>query len=281
MSQELSPPDEFIAAMLRVPLDVVEIERKQHASGTVIRDEVLMTNRLILVVKGALNYQVERKKKRMTAGKQLLVPNWVRRTWRTSQGCEIYYVDFAVKHLDASPLTLFWRDANNIPLECCAMDRMRDALIQSQADDGSRRLLELEGELKGMLGRFWPTANALHEAVFANTQFADALHPEVRRAVKWLSEHFARPDAIAEFYETLRLSPDYFRRQFAEAYRESMQTRLNRIRLRHARFLLHESSLSVKEIAGECGFNDPLFFSRQYRKFWGVSPSQHRAGAKG
>lgn len=263
--------------MLRMPIEVREIDRRWHGPRTVIRDEVLMSNRLILIVGGSLNYTVEGKTKRMAAGNQLLVPNWVRRTWRTNRGCEIYFVDFVLKHLDASPLTLFWRAVNCLGLECAAMDRMRTARNEGEAQ--SRTLLQVEGELKGMLGRFWPTARALHDSVFANTQFAEALHPEIRRAVQWLSEHFARPDALAEFYATLVLSPDYFRRQFQLAYGENMQTRLNRIRLRHARFLVHESHLSAKEIAGECGFNDPLFFSRQYRKFWGKSPTEDRAKA--
>ena len=281
MSQDRKPPDEFVAAMLRAPLDVLEIKRKQYVAGTVIRDQVLMTNRLILVVDGALDYRVEQKSKRMTTGKELLVPNWVRRTWSTAKGCEIYFVDFAVKHLDTCPLTLFWRDTKEVSMEYSTMDRMRDALRRDTASSAVRRLLEGEGELKGMLGRFWPDARSLHSSVFENTQFAEALHPEIRRAVQWLSEQYARPKAVSEFYETLVLSPDYFRRQFAVAYSESMQTRLNRIRLRHARFLIHETGLSLKEVAGECGFNDPLFFSRQYRKFWGVAPSKHRIGVTG
>lgn len=262
--------------MLRTPVDVVEIRSRAHVGRTLIRDEVVMTNRLILVTQGTLHYTVEGETKRMTAGSQLLVPNWVRRTWRSAKGCEIFFVDFAVKHMDASPLTLFWRTVENFDLETTAMERMRAAWQAGVTKSDARRFLEVEGELKGMLGRFWPQARALHEAVFANTQFAETLHPEVRRAAQWLSEWFARPEAVSEFYDTLQLSPDYFRRQFVAAYGESMQTRLNRIRLRRARFLVHESHLSLKEIAGECGFNDSLFFSRQYRKFWGVAPSRDR-----
>lgn len=272
---------DFLAAMLRTPIHVAEITRRSFKPGSVVRDEIVMTNRCILVLQGSLKYELERVTTRLEAGAQLLVPNWVRRTWRSREGCEIIWVDFATPSIDASPLTLFWRWPKRLTLERKSMERMLGAWKRVGAGDSREALqrLELEGEVKALLGRFWPNAEAAHPEPFAQTHFAESLHPEIRRAAEWLSEHFARPNAVAEFYETLLLSPDYFRRQFLEAYGENMQTRLNRIRLRRARFLVYESSLSLKEIAAECGFVDPLFFSRQYRKFWGVAPSADRSTA--
>jgi len=268
--------------MLRTPIQVAEVTRHAFPPGHVVRDEVVMTNRCILMLQGALKYEVERRTTRLGAGVQLLVPNWVRRTWRSREGCEILWVDFATPAIDASPLTLFWRRPKSLTLERKSMERMLGVWKRMGRDDEPEALLRLmlEGEVKALLGRFWQGAQSLHPQAFSQTHFDENLHPEIRRAAEWLSEHFAQTDAVAAFYETLRLSPDYFRRCFQEAYGENMQARLNRIRLRRARFLAHESSLSLKEIAAECGFADPLFFSRQYRKFWGRPPSADRAGAR-
>lgn len=282
IADEASAPTAYLAAMLRTPINVAEITRGVFKPGSTVRDEVVMSNRCILVLRGALKYEVERVSTTLEAGVQLLVPNWVRRTWRTREGCEILWVDFATPSIDACPLTLFWRRPESWALERKSMERMLGAWNALGADNPPHATsrLQLEGELKALLGRFWPGAQAAHPTPFAQTHFAESLHPEIRRAAEWLSERFAQPDAVASFYDTLLLSPDYFRRQFQEAYGENMQTRLNRIRLRRARFLVHETSLTLKEIAAQCGFADPLFFSRQYRKFWGAAPSADRTHSR-
>ena len=35
-------------------------------------------------------------------------------------------------------------------------------------------------------------------------------------------------------------------------------------------------NLSVSEVAREAGFQDPLYFSRQFRRRFGASPREHR-----
>jgi AraC-like DNA-binding protein len=37
----------------------------------------------------------------------------------------------------------------------------------------------------------------------------------------------------------------------------------------------------IVEIAQECGFSDPLYFSRAFRKYYGDSPTDHRCRKKG
>lgn len=50
-------------------------------------------------------------------------------------------------------------------------------------------------------------------------------------------------------------------------------------RLNQARRLLESSDLSVKEIGFECGFYDPSYFSRIYRRHFGVTPGNYRREA--
>ena len=48
------------------------------------------------------------------------------------------------------------------------------------------------------------------------------------------------------------------------------------IRLSHAKALLKETSHTISEIAYQCGFNDPEYFSRVFKKEFGSSPSEYR-----
>ena len=47
------------------------------------------------------------------------------------------------------------------------------------------------------------------------------------------------------------------------------------IRIKHAIQLLEQNKLSVSELAEKCGYSDPLYFSRVFKKITGVSPSKY------
>ncbi len=49
------------------------------------------------------------------------------------------------------------------------------------------------------------------------------------------------------------------------------------LRMREARRLLVETDLTVAEVAVRAGFEDPLYFSRSFRRLTGVPPSHYRA----
>ena len=44
------------------------------------------------------------------------------------------------------------------------------------------------------------------------------------------------------------------------------------IRLQQARILLEKGSLNVSEVAYQVGFNDPAYFTRAFKKQYGLAP---------
>ena len=51
---------------------------------------------------------------------------------------------------------------------------------------------------------------------------------------------------------------------------------LNRKRISYAQKIMREESESVSQIALKCGFTDPLYFSKVFKKYTGVSPGEYR-----
>ncbi len=73
------------------------------------------------------------------------------------------------------------------------------------------------------------------------------------------------------------VSAPHFSALFREYFHMSPIHYLNTLRLNKAARLLQLYSLSCKEVAEQTGFQDQLYFSRRFRQFWGVSPSEYRA----
>jgi AraC-like DNA-binding protein len=55
---------------------------------------------------------------------------------------------------------------------------------------------------------------------------------------------------------------------------------LLKIRMERARLLLAEK-LTIEQIASSVGFLDPLYFSKQFKKWYGSSPTEYRAMLQG
>lgn len=89
----------------------------------------------------------------------------------------------------------------------------------------------------------------------------------------WLRRHAAEPAASA----TIALaqvggSPVYLRRRFRQAFGMSPSRYLVLHRIDLARQLLRLSALPVADVARQCGFSDPFYFSRLFRRHVGCSP---------
>jgi AraC-like DNA-binding protein/mannose-6-phosphate isomerase-like protein (cupin superfamily) len=102
----------------------------------------------------------------------------------------------------------------------------------------------------------------------------------VRRAVRYVEQHFREPLTLAQVAAVAHLSPHWFSEQFRRATGDSFQSYLKRRRLQFARALLDSTQLGVTEVAHAAGFNDLSYFGRAYREQYGFSPSEgvRRAG---
>jgi AraC-like DNA-binding protein/mannose-6-phosphate isomerase-like protein (cupin superfamily) len=95
----------------------------------------------------------------------------------------------------------------------------------------------------------------------------------VRRAVRYVEQHFREPLTLAQVAAVAHLSPHWFSEQFRRATGDSFQSHLKRRRLQFARALLESTQLGVTEVGQAAGFNDPSYFGRAYREQYGVPPS--------
>ena len=72
------------------------------------------------------------------------------------------------------------------------------------------------------------------------------------------------------------ISPYYFSKLFKQEQGEGFVEYLTRIRMTNARQLLKNQKYSIKEICSMCGYSDPNYFSRIFKRYEGVTPSEFR-----
>jgi AraC-like DNA-binding protein/mannose-6-phosphate isomerase-like protein (cupin superfamily) len=95
----------------------------------------------------------------------------------------------------------------------------------------------------------------------------------LRRAVRYVEQHFREPLTLGQVAAVAHLSPHWFSEQFRRTTGSPFQSYLKRRRLQFARALLDSTPLGVTEVAQAAGFNDPSYFGRAYREQYGVPPS--------
>ncbi len=91
-----------------------------------------------------------------------------------------------------------------------------------------------------------------------------------------MDTRFTEGLSIRELAASVFMSPDYLRQMFKKQFGESPVQYLIRQRIDFACNLLRSSRLPVKEIAAECGIENPYYFTRLFHRVMGQTPSVYR-----
>ncbi len=103
---------------------------------------------------------------------------------------------------------------------------------------------------------------------------------EVSQAVSYIEAHYDSRISLSALADHVGLSSSYLCRVFKEETGFNINTYINNLRMAKAVRLLEDKSCYIKEVAISVGFDDQLYFSRLFKKYYGVTPSQYRASVK-
>jgi AraC family transcriptional regulator, arabinose operon regulatory protein len=108
---------------------------------------------------------------------------------------------------------------------------------------------------------------------------APATDPRVAQVLRRLSENPAHRHDLAELATDVHLSPSRLRHLYKRERGESIVQTLLALRLRQAALLLELTAKRVGEVAYETGFGSPAYFTRQFTRRYGLSPTAYRIRA--
>jgi AraC-like DNA-binding protein len=117
--------------------------------------------------------------------------------------------------------------------------------------------------------------------IFCARQKASVSLPSVpsvlRRSVERMRLFYFEPHTVESLARLEGLSATHFSRVFKQAFGTSPIDWLRRERISQAKRRLADTGDDVKEIASQVGYSDRYFFSKDFKKHTGFTPTQYRA----
>lgn len=98
----------------------------------------------------------------------------------------------------------------------------------------------------------------------------------IQKAVQYILQNFQKNIRVNDLLEISNMSSTTFFMSFKKMYRMTFKRYLLNIRIGYACRLLGEKTMSISQIAYECGFGNLSNFNRQFKVIKGCSPLEYK-----
>ena len=98
----------------------------------------------------------------------------------------------------------------------------------------------------------------------------------LRKAVEYLQTHYHEPITLNEVAEHTFVSTYYISRMFKKEMGKNFVDYLNELRIEKAKELLKDVRYKTYEVAEKVGIPDAHYFSRLFKKYVGMTPTEYR-----
>ncbi|MBE6365105.1 MAG: helix-turn-helix domain-containing protein [Lentisphaerae bacterium] len=93
----------------------------------------------------------------------------------------------------------------------------------------------------------------------------------------FMEKNYLKPLTLEKLAHYISVSVPLLSMEFKKSFGISPIACLQEIRLRHSLYYLSDLNLSIEDVANRCGFRDPFYFSRLFRRKYGQPPSIYRS----
>ena len=98
----------------------------------------------------------------------------------------------------------------------------------------------------------------------------------VKEAILFISKNYTKEIQIDTISSELAISKFHLCRIFKTTTGQTINSFINECRCHKAKVLLSNTSLSISKVADESGFNDTAYFTKCYKRQYGILPSKDR-----
>ena len=111
---------------------------------------------------------------------------------------------------------------------------------------------------------------------FVQKHRLDQYSPLVRKAVTYIHVRLADPLTLGKIADGIKVSSSYLSKIFNEEVGESISNYITEARIKKAAELLSFTRMPIQNVSAYVGFSDLNYFSRCFKKWMGMTPSEYR-----
>lgn len=206
---------------------------------------------------GVTYYRVNGRQIRSDKNHPVILPGGSNYSWKCVEEGECLLIDFDAPERSAQLYSFEVADSSFIVREFYAIQRLLAA-------DAPTAMLEAKHRLYGVLVQLIKTTE------YVPKEKKDQLQP----AVRYMLTHYDDPDVTNERLAQLcGISTVYFRKSFEKAYGLSPIRYLHQYRMQKAKDLLLSDYGTITQVAESTGYTSVYHFSKMFRKYTGMSPT--------
>ncbi len=248
-----------------------------RASGHRMRRSEHDDNLLIYCLEGIGRLQTEGSRHLIRAGDLVMLPQGQAHSYATArtEPWTLYWV-----HFQGSAARNFidylgyqkQRPVRPVGLAPALASHFHSLLAASKTGYSSSAFINAANQLRHLITQF---------ALEANLQQANQGSSLQLEAVQtYMREHIHHSLELDDLAAITRLSKYHFSNRYKRLTGYSPIKHFLHMKMEYACQRLDSSELSVKAIAAEVGYADPLYFSRLFRKTLGISPRDYRQSVR-
>ena len=147
-------------------------------------------------------------------------------------------------------------------------------------EDDVKRTLDIDAVYTALLERLIRLQGSVQKEVDSLHHLRASTRAELHRrlhiARDFMEAHVGEKVSLDTIATTACLSVHHFKREFKSLFGESPHRYLSLKRMEKAKQLLRSGRLSIEEVGAECGFENESSFIRQFKRYAGATPGQHR-----
>lgn len=216
----------------------------------------------VIRLSGAVRYDFEDKSITVNAGEMIFIP----------RGTCYEYTTLSEKSLYTS--INFTADIDNAVVRLYSMDNFCEAEYINEKFSDMWKFGTYSDKYK-CLSMFYSLVAYVSDIEHLDYSQKKKFHI-IEPAVDYLKKHIYDLSLTAEKLHLMcGISDTYFRRIFISRFRTTPQSYIISKRISHAKSIIESGDFeTIKEVAYMVGYSDPLYFSKVFRKIYGISPSQ-------
>ena len=242
-----------------------------HSFGPAIRPNFL----LHYVLDGKGYYYVDDKKYTITKNQGFLInPNTVT-FYQADKDDPWTYLWIGIDGLKVSHyLKAIGLDKENLIFKYNDPDILKDYLMDMLKNHKSSDSNAFK--IEGLLFLFFSKLSENVKSIPSTNDNDLSSNLYINKAIEFIQDNYHNQIKVSDIAAYTCLNRSYLTSIFQKYLQMSPQKFLMNFRITKAADLLYDTDLPIGNIAYSCGYNDPLAFSKAFKKIKGVSPKDYR-----